>query len=124
MANRRVSIGAGLLLLCSVAALAYAAGQVKAAKALTKHTVRAQRFELVDAAGKVRSVLGVSDDGGSGLGLWDRDGKDRGGLMLLADGTPGLALRDREGKQRILLTFAQRSDVARTSFFRRFLAFR
>lgn len=52
-----------------------AAAVTKAAPAASK-VVRAQRFELVDSAGKVRGVLGIAG-GETCLGLYDSAGQSR-----------------------------------------------
>jgi len=52
-----VVLTAGCLVL-AVAAIAYAAGQMKAARVL-----RAERFELVDSSGRMRAELGTAEQG-------------------------------------------------------------
>jgi len=59
-------------LVVTVAAVAYAAGQVKAAKVL-----RAERFELVDAEGQTRGVLQVDKEGFAEFRLFSPVGEDR-----------------------------------------------
>jgi hypothetical protein len=113
-----------LCLVVTVAAVAYAARQVKAAKVL-----QAQRFELVDSAGRVRAELGLSPegnpaltlwsnkagaskvhtraslwlakDGSPRLSLWDGDGQERAGIWLESDGYPALRMWDSAGKLRV-----------------------
>ena len=48
--------------------------------------VRAERFELVDDAGKLRGWLGVDEDGAAGLTLAGRDGAPHATLSVAADG--------------------------------------
>ena len=62
--------------------------------------VNARRFELVDAAGKVRAVLGLEPDGSPTLDLFDPAGRMRAFLKLGPDGSPGLALCDAAQKLR------------------------
>ena len=59
--------------------------------------VRAERFEVVDAKGRVRALLDVTD-GNPYLGLYDENGKARAGLALLPDGRAGLAIIGEDGK--------------------------
>ncbi len=61
--------------------------------------VRAQAFELVNAEGQTRAVLGTLDDLPL-LGFADASGVQRAALLLDADGSPGLFLRDREAQVR------------------------
>lgn len=65
--------------------------------------LQAERFEVVDQAGKVRAVLAVADSGALGLTLADQAGKTRAILGTLSDGTPHLGFLDRTGKARALL---------------------
>jgi hypothetical protein len=58
--------------------------------------VRANRFIIEDETGKVRAVLGVTDDE-AGLILIDESDKTRAALSVGKDG-PGLALHDENGK--------------------------
>jgi len=55
----------------------------------TSQTIRAERFEVVDATGKVSAVLGMRTDGTPGLWLFDKAGTERVGLVVDKDGTPG-----------------------------------
>ncbi len=65
--------------------------------------VKARRFEVVDAAGKIRASLGVLPSGAPGLGLSDAAGDLRVTLAVNADGGPNLALFDAAGKLRVAL---------------------
>lgn len=59
--------------------------------------VRAQAFELTDAAGKTRAWLGVSDDGATVLKLLDGEGKTK----VLVDSDGLIEVLDAEGKARV-----------------------
>jgi hypothetical protein len=85
-------------LVVTVAAVAYAAGQAKAA-APVQAVVRAQKFELVDRNGKERTVLALMD-GQPVLALLDEKGLWRAALSLDSDGSPRLGLLDEKGKIR------------------------
>lgn len=61
-------------------------------------TVAAEKLVLVDARGETRGILGVNDDGSSGLVLMDRDGKYRAWLGLKEDGSAYLSLKDHLGR--------------------------
>jgi hypothetical protein len=76
-----------LCLIVTVAAVAYAAGKTSAPE-----VIQAQRFELVDSEGKVRAVLGMADDGGSGLAVMGEGGRARLAMGTKADGSVGLAV--------------------------------
>jgi len=66
------------------------------------NVVRAQRFELVDAKGKVRIQLGIGGKDGQapGAGLFDEKGQLRAALAVGADGSPFLSLYDEKGNGR------------------------
>jgi hypothetical protein len=66
---------------------------VKAAKVL-----RAERFELVDADGKVRATLGLHADGGTGLALTGKDGIPHLGLSVDGNGVSDIILWDSDGR--------------------------
>lgn len=68
----------------------------KPATAIPK-IVRAQAFELTDAAGKTRAWLGVSDDGATVLKLLDGEGKPK----VLVDSNGLIKILDAEGKARV-----------------------
>ncbi len=68
-----------------------------------KSVVRAERFELVDAAGHVRAALGTSKEGHIGLGIFDDDGNLRAALHLPPDGSARLSLGDGNGVERAML---------------------
>jgi hypothetical protein len=98
-----------------IVALLHGAGQ---------DTVQAQKFVVVDAGGKRRAVLTVSESG-PGLGLFDENGTVRAVLAISKHGSyvlwadergkmramlrvgndgPGLGLYDENGRQRAVLT--------------------
>ena len=56
--------------------------------------VRASRFELVDAEGRTRAVLGVSKTGNPEFDLRDAVGRPRALLVLDKDSLPILLLKD------------------------------
>src|SRR5215217_3140990 len=58
----------------------------------TAPVVRAERFELVDTAGKTRALLGVEADGTTGLLLYDPAGTVRVSVGLTTDARPVLGL--------------------------------
>jgi hypothetical protein len=122
MRTRWAVFVAAACVVAAVAAVAYAAGQVGAAKMLTADVVRTKRVEVVDERGKVRAelrtmadgspalLLGGTDDGGRvyltvtadgvpRLRLADKDGKPRADLDVSEDGSPGLALEDKDGRR-------------------------
>ena len=80
--------------------------QVAAAQAkqpAVPDVLRAGRFEVVDAAGKVRASLGLGTDGTPLLAVYDAAGKARAGMTVLPDGSPALGLRDAAGKRRAVM---------------------
>lgn len=64
--------------------------------------VRAQSFELVNATGETRAVLGTLDDVPL-LGFVDASGVHRAALLLDTDGSPGIFLRDQDAQVRASL---------------------
>ena len=115
--NRRLKVGM-LAVVAVVAGLVCIAATEPVAK-----VVRAERFEVVDAEGRVRAGLGLPAppaaanlprapyavdalavlDGSPGLTLRDEKGKTRAGLMVSDDGSPSLMLLDETGKARAML---------------------
>jgi hypothetical protein len=85
----------------AVAAIAYALGTTTA-----PDVVRGQRFELIDAEGRVCASLTVVD-GGPGLLLYDQDGRVRSRLCVDANEGPSLQLLDAEGRERAILGSAR-----------------
>ena len=66
----------GALLACGVVALLAAAGH-------RRETLAAERFELVDAEGRVRAEMAIDDDGSAGFFV--RDAEDRVRACLVHD---------------------------------------
>lgn len=66
------------------------------------NTVRATRFEVVDATGRVRAVLSARVDG-PGLVLLDAKGTERVALVTTEAGGPVLFLNSAAGKKQALL---------------------
>jgi hypothetical protein len=81
--------------------------QVAAAQAkqpAVPDVVQARRFEVVDAAGRVRATLGVStEEGKARLVLFDAAGKGDAWLEVSPHGMPSLMLFDPMGKGRAFL---------------------
>lgn len=75
--------------------------------------VKAKRFEVVDAAGKVQAVFGLGTDGtvGVALVLYDAAGKIRATLAMLY-GNPVLGLHDAAGKMRATMIVAPDGNPA------------
>jgi hypothetical protein len=118
--------------------LVVAAGLLGQAALGLQKAVDAERFNLRDAAGQLRAVLGSSADGATSLLLYNVAGVHQAGLgvmpdgsasvflgnpagrtvtelTLYRDGTPSLVIRDRAGKTRVLLGAA--SDGAPFAYF-------
>ena len=68
-----------------------------------KSEIKARRFVVVDAQGKLRALLGVGDDGTPELSMSDVQGELRASLHVAADGRPTLRMSDAQGKSRALL---------------------
>jgi len=71
-----------------------------------KSEIKARRFVVVDAQGKLRALLGVGDDGTPELSMSDVQGKPRASLHVAADGRPTLGMSDAQGKPRAVLGVA------------------
>jgi len=69
--------------------------------------LQAERFEVVDQAGKLRAALGTASDGSPSLTLADQAGKSRATLGIASDGSPGLQLYDQAGQLRAALGWTQ-----------------
>lgn len=67
------------------------------------HTLRAERFELVDKAGSRRAVFEVSPSGMADLMLYDGAGHDRAEYRVSRDGVATLGFYDETGARRVLL---------------------
>ncbi len=101
--NRRLKLVMSVLAAMVLIAQAVLAAGVLRAQATPEKAakvIRAERFVLRDAAGKVRGELSVLPGGQAGLFLHDQNGKPRklrAVLSVLPDGSPGLALLDKDG---------------------------
>jgi hypothetical protein len=97
--SRRFLTGLGLVVLGGV--LVWAVGRsmdrAEAAEKGGGKEIRANRFVLEDAEGKVRAVLGLIDDRPS-LIFWDAAGKGRVAVGMGKDG-PSLFMTDANGKE-------------------------
>jgi hypothetical protein len=67
--------------------------------------IRAQRFELVDAEGRVRGALSLDEEGNPRVCLCDKEGQVRAGLRLDSDGMPHLAALSASGSTTAELGF-------------------
>jgi len=65
------------------------------------HTVRAQKFELVDNQGNQRGVMEVTSRGTADLSLMDGSGRDRGEFRVSKDGSAQVAFYDQDGNRRV-----------------------
>lgn len=73
-------------------------------RVVQEKTARAERFELVDAAGKVRAELGLTGKGQPSLTFYDREGRGRSTLLLAEAGGGVLMFVDEKGAVRATLT--------------------
>jgi hypothetical protein len=85
-----------LLTLVAAGSSFAAAKPAPAAEAIPK-VVRAQTFELTDAAGKTRAWLGTLADGTTLLRLYDNEGKQK----VVVDSRGEIVVLDAEGKPRV-----------------------
>ena len=114
MRAERVIVIVVACLVVTVAAIAYAAGK---ATSDVPEVIRAQRFEVVDAEGKVRAVLALDrvllwtgpsrPPDGALLALYDDQGKRRAEISLFPSGQPRLMLSDAQGKMRAELALSE-----------------
>jgi hypothetical protein len=89
----------GSLMLAGLAAL----GLIAQAPARTAKTVEAERFILVDQAGKTRAGFAVARDGNIGLRLTDTAGTTRLAFEVQANGEPWVTLSDSQGHRRVAM---------------------
>ena len=61
---------------------------------MKKRAVRAEEFEVVDAAGRVRLRIGLANDDSPFFSMLDPEGQVRSRFGLSADGSDGLAIGD------------------------------
>jgi hypothetical protein len=100
-------------LVVTVAAVAYAAVQAKKA---VPEVVQAQRFELVDAQGRVREEIGMGTDGRAPtLVRRDEKGEMRAMLALGSEGNSALALMDGKGETRAAVAGMKRWLAGKTA---------
>ncbi len=86
----RIAVVIALASLAGTAAARLAAQEPKAP------VVKASRFELVDAGGRTRAVLGLSKSGTPEFDLRDAEGRPRALLLLDRDNLPILFFKDAE----------------------------
>ena len=101
--------------------------------ASSDHTIRAQRFELVDAQGNVRAEIAIDDDGAAGffvrddtgvlrasltydesqsaMYLWDEAGHIRVGASFFAHGGAGVAVHGEGNKGGAVLYYKSGGSV-------------
>ena len=70
---------------------------------MKKRVIRAEEFEVLDAAGHVRLRIGLSNDDAPFFSMLDKDGQVRARFGLSSDGSAGLAIGDDNGKVRATL---------------------
>lgn len=85
------------LILAAAYGVLYAAGSGHSGL-VTTGLVRAERFELIDSSGAERGAWYYSEDGSSGIALWDQRGTMRILLDFTSEDGEGLTLRDHTGK--------------------------
>jgi hypothetical protein len=82
------------ILVIAASTLAGVASTLFAAQEPKAPVVKASRFELVDAEGRTRAVLGMSKGGSPELDLRDPEGRPRALLVLDANQLPIFLLKD------------------------------
>jgi len=65
---------------------------------MKKRVIRAEEFEVLDAAGRVRLRIGLSNDESPFFSMLDAEGQVRARFGLSSDGSAGLAIGDENGK--------------------------
>lgn len=86
---------------------------VPRAAAADAEVVRAQRFEVVDSAGRLRARLGTKEDGSPSLILLDANGKGRALFAVSSDGSSLLTLND--ATMAPMLSLSTRADMPSVS---------
>ncbi len=76
---------------------------------IASEEIRAQRFVMVDTAGRTRATLTVFE-GEPGLALWDEAGRPRARLSIF-EGDPWIGLFDEEGKPRATLHLSEGEPI-------------
>ena len=84
-------------------ALAGALLVAAAAPAKTPKTVKAGKFEVVDADGKTRAFLGMTETGGVGLRILNRAGTRRLQAEMESSGAAGFVIFSAQGQPGVLL---------------------
>ena len=100
-----------LCALATVGAVFYAIAQTP-----EEDVVRATRFELVDASGNVKAVLGQVESGNPGLVLYGANGERRAALRVMGDDTARLHLFHRDGSPRAWMALDWTGKPALTLF--------
>jgi len=99
------------VLSAAAGASVYAATRARAPAPVAENVVRAERFELVDSAGKVMAVLGLQTRLTQSIRIVDAEGNvvvvPEGAITSRGEGTklPHLVLIDDAGRTRIEVTF-------------------
>ena len=94
----------------------YAGTRVTPPALLAENVVRAERFELVDSAGKVRAMLGLQTRLAHAVRIVDVEGKTvvvpEGAVVTSGEGTelPYVELMDDAGRTRIEVTFDEAGE--------------
>ena len=104
--NRRLRMMTGAMLLFSGAMVLMAQNTPEIVD-----SVDARQFVLHDNGGKVRAVLGMTDDGAVGLNLVDSKDRSRITLDVASNGTPGLDFFDQDGKMRATLAMGPEGNA-------------
>ena len=106
-----VSVMVLAVLSAALGASVYAATRATPGAPTAGNVVRAERFELVDSAGKVMAVLGLQTRLTQSVRIMDAEGNvvvvPEGAVVMSGRGTPlpYLALMDGAGRTRIEVTF-------------------
>lgn len=106
-----VSVMVLAVLSAALGASVYAATRATTEAPAAKNVVRAERFELVDSAGKVMAVLGLQTRLAHAVRIVDVEGKTvvvpEGAVVTRGEGTPlpYVELMDDAGRTRIEVTF-------------------
>ena len=113
---RVVSVMVLAVLSAALGASVYAATRAPTGTPAAKNVVRAERFELVDPAGKVRAVLGLQTRLAHRVRIVDAEGNvvvvPEGAVVTSGEGTklPYLVLIDDAGRTRIEVTFDEAGE--------------
>lgn len=94
-----LALGGGFL--GGIVAIQFAPGVAGAAR--SAHTVRAEKFELVDHQGTRRAALEVTDSGIADLIMFDEAGHDDAEFRVTRDGVTTMGFYDKSGNRRVLM---------------------